>query len=382
MARNTDHILTTHAGSLPRPERLIELMWARGDGGAVDAAEFDAEIAAAVDDVVVRQREVGIELVGDGEEGKSGFNTYIEERFAGFGGRSAFVTEDLVPFPNLAARLFATGGMEHVVFSNCVGPVELKDGEAVHRDIANMRHALEAVGLGVEGAFLGAISPGQIAFHYPNQYYPSYEAYLEAVVPVLRYEYQAIIDAGFDLQIDSPDLAMAGHSHAVGATTTVDWNVHVPLAIEALNESVKGLPSDRLRLHVCWGNYGGPHNMDVPLRDIIERILVADAGLIYIEGGNPRHEHEWRVFEEVTLPEDKSIVLGVIDTKSNFVEHRRVVADRIVRLANVVGRERVIAATDCGFDTFIRYSLVDPGVAWLKLRALVEGAEIASAELW
>jgi 5-methyltetrahydropteroyltriglutamate--homocysteine methyltransferase len=382
MAHNTDRILTTHAGSLPRPERLIEMVWARGAGESVDPGEFEAEIAKAVDDVVVRQHEVGIDLIGDGEEAKSGFNTYLEERFAGFGGRSGFVTEDLVPFPDLAARLRGTGGMEHVVFSNCVGPVELKDGEAVHRDIANMHHALQRAGLPAEGAFLGAISPGQIAFHYPNQHYPSYKAYLEAVIPVLRYEYQAIIDAGFDLQIDSPDLAMAAHCHAVGGRTDVEWDVHVPLAIEALNESVRGLPPERLRLHVCWGNYGGPHNMDVPLRDIIERILGADAGLIYIEGGNPRHEHEWRVFEEVTLPEDKSIVLGVIDTKSNFIEHPRVVADRIVRLANVIGRERVIAATDCGFDTFIRYSLVDPDVAWLKLRSLVEGAAIATEELW
>jgi 5-methyltetrahydropteroyltriglutamate--homocysteine methyltransferase len=382
MEQTTDRIRTTHAGSLPRPERLIEMMWARGDGGSVDPREFEAEIAKAVDDVVAHQHEVGIDLVGDGEEGKSGFNTYIDERFTGFGGRSGFVTEDLVPFPDLAARIFDNSGREHVVFSNCVGPVELKDVRAVHRDIANMRHALAGAGLPVEGAFLGAISPGQIAFHYPNQYYPSYEAYLEAVIPVLRHEYQAIIDAGFDLQIDSPDLAMAAHCHAVGGKTDVAWDVHLPLAIEALNESVRGLPPDRLRLHVCWGNYGGPHNMDIPLRDIIEPILGADAGFIYVEGGNPRHEHEWRVFEEVPLPEEKSIVLGVIDTKSNVIEHPRVVADRIVRVANVIGRERVIAATDCGFDTFIRYSIVAPGVAWLKLRALVEGAAIATEELF
>jgi 5-methyltetrahydropteroyltriglutamate--homocysteine methyltransferase len=279
-------------------------------------------------------------------------------------------------------KLFATDSMAHVVFSNCIDDVALKDSEAAGRDVANLQAALAASGLTPEDAFIGAVSPGQIAFNYPNQHYGSHEEYLHALADLLHHEYQEIIDAGFGLQIDSPDLAMAGHSRSVGSSVPLDWSKHLPAAIEALNHALEGIPAEKVRLHLCWGNYGGPHHKDVPLRDIIEPVLKANVGVIYPEGGNPRHEHEWRVFEEIKLPDEMDVILGVIDTKSNFVEHPQVVADRLVRLANVIGKERVLAGTDCGFDTFIRFSLVDPGVAWLKLKSLVEGAALASAELW
>jgi 5-methyltetrahydropteroyltriglutamate--homocysteine methyltransferase len=229
-------------------------------------------------------------------------------------------------------------------------------------------------------AFIPSVSPGQIAFNYPDQHYGSHEAYLGALADELSYEYKAITDAGFKLQIDSPDAAMAAHCRSVGSSVG-DWHKHLPLAIEALNAALEGIPAEQVRFHVCWGNYGGPHHKDVPLADIIDQVLNVNAGAIYVEGGNPRHEHEWRVFQDGKLPDDKSVILGVIDVKSNFIEHPRVVADRLVNLGKVIGKERLIGGTDCGFDTFIRFSLVDPDVAWMKLKSLAEGAEIASGEL-
>lgn len=371
-------IRVTHAGSLPRPDDLADMIWARIDGQEVDEQQLNARIDAAVQDVVVRQREVGIDIVSDGEMSKSGFSTYVNDRFSGFAGRSEFQSDDVAPFPNLAMRLFNTPSMAHLVFANCEGPVELTDKQAVHQDIARLKAALG--GDDPSTAFMGAISPGQIAFNYPDHYYGSHETYLAACADALSYEYRAIIDAGLNLQIDSPDMAMAAHSRSVGSSVG-DWHHHLPLAVEALNGALQGIPPERVRLHVCWGNTGTPHHLDVPLAEIIDHVLAVNAGTIYVEGGNPRHSHEWRVFQDHPLPDDKSVILGVIDVKSNYVEHPRVVADRLVRLGRIVGKERLLAGTDCGFDTFIRWSLVDPGVAWLKLQSLAEGAQLASSEL-
>jgi 5-methyltetrahydropteroyltriglutamate--homocysteine methyltransferase len=373
-----DRILTTHAGSLPRPDELADMIWARMDGESVDDSELTAKIDAAVEEVVAKQREAGIDVISDGEMSKTGFSTYINDRFAGFGGRSEFQADDVAPFPNLAMRLFATPSMAHLVFANCVGPVEVADKDAVHRDIARFKQALGDAD--PSGAFMGTISPGQIAFNYPDQHYGSHEKYLAACGEALRYEYQAIIDAGFNLQIDSPDMAMAAHSRSVGSSVG-DWHRHLPLAVDALNAALDGIPPERVRLHVCWGNIASPHHCDVPLADIIDQVLKVNAGTVYVEGANPRHAHEWRVFRDVDLPDDKKVILGVIDVKTNYIEHPRVVADRLVQLGQIVGKERLLAGTDCGFDTFIRWSQVDPDVAWLKLKSMSEGAEIASAEL-
>jgi 5-methyltetrahydropteroyltriglutamate--homocysteine methyltransferase len=377
MADTGDRILTTHAGSLPRPAELADMIWARMDGQEVDDDELEQRIDGAVAEVVAKQREAGIDLISDGEMSKTGFSTYINERFSGFDGRSEFQADDVADFPDLAMRLFNTPAMAHLVFSNCVGAVELADKQAVHRDIERLQGSLD--GADPSTAFMGAISPGQIAFNYPDQHYGSHETYLGALADALSYEYRAIVDAGFSLQIDSPDMAMAAHCRSVGSSVG-DWHHHLPLAVDALNAALDGIPEERIRLHVCWGNYGGPHHKDVPLEEIIGEALRVNAGTIYVEGANPRHAHEWRVFKDVDLG-DKAVILGVIDVKSNFIEHPRVVADRLVNLGNVIGKERLLAGTDCGFDTFIRFSLVDPGVAWLKLKSLSEGAEIASAEL-
>ena len=373
-----DRILTTHAGSLPRPDDLADLIWAQQDGQDVDEAALDARVESAVKEVVEKQRDAGVDIVSDGEMSKTGFSTYVNERFSGFEGQAEFQADDVAPFPNLAMRLFNTPAMAHLVFANCVGPAKLKDKDAVHRDVARLG---SAIGDGDRStAFIGAISPGQIAFNYPDHHYGSHETYLAALADELSYEYKAITDAGFKLQIDSPDMAMAAHCRSVGSSVG-DWHTHLPLAVDALNAALAGIPPEQVRLHVCWGNYGGPHHKDVPLADIIDQVLRVNAGTIYVEGANPRHAHEWRVFEETQLPEDRSVILGVIDVKSNHVEHPRLVADRLVQLGKIVGKDRLIAGTDCGFDTFIRFSLVDPDVAWLKLKSLSEGAEIASGEL-
>ena len=375
---SADRILTTHAGSLPRPDDLVEMIWAQQEGRDVDQAELDARIDSAVAEVVAKQRDAGIDLVSDGEMSKTGFSTYVNERFSGFDGRAEFQADDVADFPNLAMRLFNTPAMAHLVFSNCVGPAELKDKDAVVRDVDRLKRALGDADPST--AFVGAISPGQIAFNYPDQHYGSHERYLSALADELSYEYRTITEAGMNLQIDSPDMAMAAHCRSVGSSVG-DWHKHLPLAVDALNAALDGIPPEQIRLHVCWGNYGGPHHKDVPLSEIIGEALRVNAGSIYVEGANPRHAHEWRVFEDVDLPDDRSVILGVIDVKSNHVEHPRLVADRLVQLGKIVGKERLIAGTDCGFDTFIRFSLVDPDVAWLKLKSLSEGAEIASGEL-
>lgn len=377
----TDRIITTHAGSLPRPEDIAEMVWAHVEGKEIDRSKLDSRLDEGVAEVVKKQRDAGVDKVSDGELSKPGFSTYVSDRFTGFSGQSEFQSDDVAPFPNLAMRLFATDAMAHTIFANCTGPVELKDKQSVLDDIARFTRTLDDAGIPLTDGFMGAISPGQIAFNYPDQHYGSHEKYLERLAEVLSYEYKAITDAGLTLEVDSPDLAMSAHCRSVGSSVG-DWHTHLPLAVEALNSALEGIPPEQIRLHVCWGNYAGPHHHDVPLEEIIGEVLKAKVGTIYTEGGNPRHEHEWRVFEKTMLPDDKKIILGVIDVKTNYIEHPQVVAERLVRLANVVGKERVIAGTDCGFDTFIKFSQVDPDVVWLKLKALSDGAELASSELW
>jgi 5-methyltetrahydropteroyltriglutamate--homocysteine methyltransferase len=379
MPRSTDRIVTTHAGSLPRPDDVVEMIWGGIEGKPPDEAALESRLDSAVAEIVRQQRDAGIDVVSDGELSKPGFSNYINDRFTGFEGRAEFQADDVADYPNLAMRLFNTPAMAHLVFANCVDEVTVKDPDAVRRDVERLKSALGDTP--PDQAFMGAISPGQIAFNFPDHHYGSHEKYLEALGQALRHEYKAITDAGFNLQIDSPDLAMAAHCRSVGSSIQ-SWDTHLPMAIDALNAALDGIPEEQVRLHVCWGNYAGPHHKDVPLRDIIEPVLKANAGTFYVEGANPRHEHEWEVFKEVELPEGKDLILGVIDVKVNAVEHPRLVAQRLTRLAEVVGRENVQAGTDCGFDTFIRFSQVDPDVVWLKLQALSEGADIASKELW
>ena len=378
MPRSTDRLLTTHAGSLPRPDALVRMMWDRIDGKPVDEAALEASIADAVADAVRRQRDVGLDFVSDGEMSKIGFSNYIFERLTGFGGRVAIESDDMADFPGVAERLFGNEAGAHILMLSCEGPVEVQDAEAVHRDIATLRQALGNASL--EAAFIAAPTPGQIAFNNPNRYYPSHREYMEAVGAAMRHEYKAITDAGLLLQLDSPDLAMSHHFRSAG-TDIEDWRAHLEGAIDVMNGALEGIPPERVRLHVCWGNYGGPHNHDIPLADIIGPVLRSNVGAIYVEAGNPRHAHEWELFEDVKLPDDKVLVAGVIDVTTHRIEHPRLVAQRLLNYARLLGREQVIAGTDCGFGTFVGYG-IDPGVAWAKLESLVEGAQLASDELW
>jgi 5-methyltetrahydropteroyltriglutamate--homocysteine methyltransferase len=387
-----DTILTTHAGSLPRPVEMLDGLRAQRDEGAATDPGFVERIQSAVTAVVERQREVGIDLVNDGEQGKPNFQTYVEDRLSGFERRPVSATtagasaleghgevvaptiRDLAQFPALAARLFPSEAGAHVLGAVCTGPLAARGTELVQRDIDMLTNAL---GDDRDDAFMSAVSPGQIGFLHVNDFYASRSEYLEAIANAMRPEYNAIVTAGLHLQLDSPDLAMAGHM-----LDPRKWEEHLGLSVDALNHALEGIAPEMVRLHLCWGNYGGPHHHDVPLRDILPTVLKANVRYLYVEGANARHEHEWQVFKEIPLPDDMLLIVGVIDVKTNVVEHPRLVADRIVRVANVIGRERVIAATDCGFATYAGWSDVDPGVAWLKLEAMVEGAAIASDELW
>jgi 5-methyltetrahydropteroyltriglutamate--homocysteine methyltransferase len=370
--RGAERILTTHAGSLPRPPSLVDALRAR-------QARLDPAIRDAVAEAVERQARIGIDVVSDGEMGKPGFTTYVEERLTGFGGESPFPPmRDLAEFPEYAAELYERRGAQ-IHSPRCEGPVAPRGSDGVERDVANLRAALGSVD--VADAFVPAASPGVIVQDFVNAYYPTRDEYLEAVADAMRPEYRAIVEAGFVLQVDCPDLAMGRHLHF--ADLAIDeFRREIRKNVDALNGALEGIPPDRVRVHVCWGNYPGPHHRDVPLREIVDVVLEVNADGVYVEGANPRHAHEWTVFEDVRLPDEKVLVLGVIDTLSTHIEHPELVAERIERLARIVGRERVVAATDCGFGTFAGVSAVHPTVAWAKLEALVEGARIASERLW
>ncbi len=380
MKRSIDKILTTHAGSLPRPNDLARMMYDKLDGKPVDETRLKARIRETVAEMVRRQREAGIDVVSDGEMSKPGFSNYIIQRFTGFGTeRAQFVATDLAAVPELAQKHFGDEGGQHIIMPIVIGPIEVRDRTAVQTDIENLKAALGSKS--PDEAFICAVTPGQVAFNFPNRYYPSLEKYLAAAGEALRFEYESIIAAGFNLQLDSPDLAMRAHAFTDGKGP-LDLKRYVPLAIEAMNHATRGLPAEKMRLHLCWGNYVGPHHKDVELQEIIEPVLKTNAAFIYFEGANPRHEHEWEIWEKPRLPAGKAIIPGVIDTATNHVEHPRLVAQRIERFAKVVGKENVIAGTDCGFATFVGSSGVDPDVAWLKLQSLAEGARIASERLW
>jgi 5-methyltetrahydropteroyltriglutamate--homocysteine methyltransferase len=382
MQRSTGRILTTHTGSLPRPDELARLLVARERGEPVEAAVLAEQVRQAVADAVQRQCSVGIDIVSDGEMSKIGFANYVKDRLTGFEGESnPTVAQDVLDHPDLRVRMFRRneGSASRYFTPACTGPIALRDKDAVHQDIANLRAGLQ--GVHPTEAFLPAASPGTIAQAMQNQYYPSQEAYLYALADAMRYEYQAIVEAGFLLQLDCPDLAMQRHTRFANAPLD-DFRRQVQQNIEALNYALSGLSPERIRVHVCWGNYPGPHHRDVPLKDILDLLLEIHGTALSIEAANPRHEHEWKVFEEVRLPEDRVLIPGVIDTCSTYVEHPEVVAQRLVRFARVVGRERIIAGTDCGFGTFVGASPLAPSVAWAKLQSLAEGARIASGELW
>jgi 5-methyltetrahydropteroyltriglutamate--homocysteine methyltransferase len=337
-------------------------------------------VRQAVADAVAKQVEVGIDVVGDGEQSKVGYSTYVKDRLEGFGsdGRMAVTPGDLVDYPGYAVQMFGAFAFP-LRTPACIGPVRSKGTEAVQRDIAHFKEAL-AKTTAVE-AFMTAASPGVIALFLSNAYYRTDEEYLNALADAMRPEYQAIHEAGFLLQIDCPDLAMGRHIQFPDRDEE-EFRKIAELHVEVLNRAVEGIPPDRMRLHLCWGNYEGPHHKDISLERIIDIVLRARPMGISFEAANPRHEHEWRLFERIRIPDDKVLIPGVIDSTTNFIEHPDLVAERIKRFAAVVGTERIIAGTDCGFGTFAGYRGVDPAIAWAKLGALAEGARLASRELW
>jgi 5-methyltetrahydropteroyltriglutamate--homocysteine methyltransferase len=379
MRRSTERILTTHTGSLPRPDALMRNLQRR-DRGELDPADgaLHAQVADAVAQIVHSQERAGVAVVNDGEAGKIGYSTYVKERLDGFGSEHVALdsrSPDIADFPEYMARAFSAVSLH---LPACEGPVSYRGAAAVTEDIDNLHAAL--AGASVEEAFLTAASPGVIAVLLANRHYDDHESYVFALADAMKQEYDAIHEAGFLLQLDCPDLAMA--RHMLGDESLEEFRAIIAINVEALNHATRDIPPEAMRLHLCWGNYEGPHRHDVALADVIDIVLRARPAGISFEGANPRHEHEWTVFGERELPQDKVLIPGVIDSTTNYVEHPELVAQRIRRYADLVGRENVIAGTDCGFATFADLLHVDPAITWAKLEAMAQGAAIASAALW
>ena len=374
------HFLTTHVGSLPRPPELMALMFAREDGEPFDAAALDAQIDRAVDRMVERQRQAGLDIINDGEMSKPSYATYIKDRLNGFGGTgNSYVFQDLEAYPGTKARMFEDPGRKHRKTPACNAPISVRDVEAPKRDARRLKASLH--GQEPAGLFLNAASPGVTTLFFRNDYYPSHEAYLFACAEALRHEYEAIAGAGVMLQIDCPDLAMGRHTQFAQLDLS-GFRDRMALHVEALNRALVNIPAEQVRMHVCWGNYPGPHHCDVPLADIVDILWKAKPHAILFEAANPRHAHEWTLFETEKLPEGKTLVPGVIECQSTYIEHPELVAQRIARYANLVGRDNVMAAVDCGFSIHVGTSGVDSEVIWGKLEALAQGAAIASKRFW
>jgi 5-methyltetrahydropteroyltriglutamate--homocysteine methyltransferase len=376
MKRSTEHVLTTHTGSLPRPPALTEDLQRR-DHGETNGAGLDEQVRDAVADVVQRQAEAGVSVVNDGEASKIGYSTYVKERLEGFGGEGGMegVPGDLTEFPEYMQRVM--GGLDFEMPA-CVGPVSYRDLDAVRADIANLKAAVADAE--VEDAFMTAASPGVISVFLPNQYYATHEEYIGALAEVMKAEYDEIHRAGLVLQLDCPDLAMTRHMNM--DESLEEFRRRAELHVEAINHATRDIPADDMRLHLCWGNYEGPHHHDVALRDIIDIVFEARPAAVSFEAANPRHEHEWTVFEDVRLPEGKVLIPGVLDSTTNYIEHPELVSQRLVRYGQLVGRENVIAGSDCGFATFASLLTIEPGITWAKLRAMADGAQLATDAQW
>ncbi len=370
-------IATSHVGSLPRGPELTPLLLARDAGDPYDAAAFDTAVQTAVDAAVAAQVDAGVTIVSDGELGKVGYSTYIIERLSGFGGHTDRKPAlDLAPLPELRTKLAAIMGAQEFTRAACVGDVKLVNLQPLHDDIRRFRTALDRHGKGTR-AFLNSASPGLITAFQANAHYATHDAYLAALVDAMRPEYEAIHAAGFELQLDCPDLAMSRHTGYQDMDER-EFLHTIAANVEALNAATATIPRDAMRMHICWGNYEGPHDHDIPLEKIIDIVLRARPATILFEGANPRHEHEWTVWRDAKLPDDTVLAPGLIDTCSNYVEHPELIAQRIARFVDIVGADRVVASTDCGFGTFAGYGKIDPAVTWKKLRALREGADIAA----
>jgi 5-methyltetrahydropteroyltriglutamate--homocysteine methyltransferase len=380
MQRSTERILTTHTGSLPRPPALVETLSALERGQRPDPAVFAEQVRDAVQDVVQWQVDAGIDVVNDGEASKVGYSTYVTERLSGFGGRGRMGTiQEVRDYPEWAHATGFDDVSDLIVTPACVSDISYADRGPLEADIANLRAAVQRSS--PHDVFLSAASPGVIALFLQNQHYPTRSEYLQALGAAMKEEYDAIHAAGFVLQIDCPDLAMGRHIEFPDASLE-DWRRTIAENVEVLNEATRDIPAEDMRIHLCWGNYEGPHDHDVPLGDILDIVFAARPAAISFEAANPRHEHEWQVFEDIALPEGKVLIPGVIDSTTNYVEHPELVARRLLDFAKLVGRENVIGGSDCGFATVAALMPIDPRIAFAKLQALATGAEMASGELW
>ena len=380
MHRSTERFLTTHTGSLPRPDDLIRMMFAKEEGVPVEVGALNRRIEESVKEIVEKQIAAGVDVVNDGDMSKPSYATYVKDRLGGFGGTShPLEYQDLTDFPVLKQKVFGDPGRSRRKTPGCNGPISVKDPEAARQDVAHLKAAL--AGKKPADAFLCAASPGVISLFFHNGYYKTHEEYLFAIAEAMREEYETIANAGFLLQIDCPDLAMGRHIQFASLPLT-DFRKMAGLHVEALNHALRNISPDQLRMHLCWGNYEGPHHCDVPLKDIVDIVFSARPNAVSLEAANPRHAHEWKVFENVKLPPGKLLIPGVIESKANFIEHPELIAQRIGNYAKLVGRENVIAGSDCGYGTWVGQAAVDPDVVWAKLAAMAEGAAIASKQFW
>lgn len=355
-------------------------MFAKEEGIPVIPEALDARISAAVTDVVRQQLGAGIDIVNDGEMSKPSYATYIKDRLNGFGGESQPPPyPDLIPFPGLQQRVYSDRGRSRRKMPGCNGPISVRDRTAVLRDIERLQAA--TIGARPADVFMSAASPGVVSLFFHNAYYKSHEEYLFAIADAMRYEYEAIAAAGFLLQVDCPDLGMGRHVQYADLSLA-EFRTKARLHVEAMNHALSNIPPERLRMHLCWGNYEAPHQMDMPLADVIDVVFEARPSAISFEAANPRHAHEWAIFERVKVPDGKVLIPGVLESKSNFIEHPELVAQRIGRYASLVGREQVMAGTDCGYGTWVGQSAVDPQVVWAKLAAMAEGARLATQRFW
>lgn len=380
MRTSTDRILTTHVGSLPRSQAVTDVLFGREHGTIADSAAAARVIADATEEVVKRQVAAGVDVVSDGEMSKISYATYVADRFTGFDGDTPREPgQDLVEFPRLLEKLAKLGSTAKYRRPRCVGEIHTKTLEPLQEDLRNFARGV-AAGKPAD-AFLNAASPGVIALFQPNDFYATADEYLDAVAEALRVEYEAIVAAGFLVQIDAPDLGMGRHTMYRHASVA-EYLARAERHVEVLNHALRNIPGSRLRMHCCWGNYEGPHHHDVPMRDLLPVLLKAKPQALLFEAANPRHAHEWTVFRDAKLPEDKILIPGVLSSTTNYVEHPELVAERLLKFADIVGRERVMAGSDCGFSTFAGFGAVDPDIVYLKLHAMAVGAEMASRKLW
>ena len=369
-------IMTTHVGSLPRGQDVVDFIFAREHGHDYDQAAFDACMTGAVAQTVARQVAAGVDIVSDGETSKISYATYVKDRYTGFDGDTPrSPPRDLQLFPNFLKKLADDGGSPRYSRPKCVGPVTSKGQGELQKDIANLKAAMAQHG--ASRGFMNAASPGVISLFLPNEYYPTRDAYLAALADAMKDEYEAIVAAGLDLQLDCPDLALSRHM-LFPELADADFVKVAASHVEVLNHALRDIPQDRVRVHICWGNYEGPHVCDIPMAKMFDTLMAAKARYVLFETSNPRHAHEWAVFHDrrADIPDDKILVPGVLDTTTNFVEHPELVAQRLQRFVDIVGADRVIAGSDCGFGTFAGFGAVDPDIAYAKLAAMSEGAAL------